>query len=60
MDDQALAVVIMDFGHISIDRDGRQLAHDVQALSEGLVDVGVIRVGVVVIEGQQGVLQFIH
>ena len=50
----------MDFGHISVDCNGRQFAHDVQALAESLVDVGVIRIGIVVIEGQQGVLQFIH
>ena len=60
MDDQALAVIIMDLGHIGIDGDGRQLAHDIQALAQGLVDVGIVRIGVVIVERQQGVLQFVH
>ena len=50
----------MDLGHIGIDGDGRQLAHDIQALAQGLIDIGIVRVRVVIIERQQGVLQFIH
>ena len=50
----------MHLGHVGVDGDGRQLAHDVEALAQGLVYVGVVRVFVVVVQGDEGVLQLVH
>ena len=60
MNDQTLTIVIVNLGHISIDGNGGQLAHDVQPFAQGLIYIRIVRIGIIVVQGQQGVLQLVH
>ena len=60
MDDQTLTIVIVNLGHVGINGNGRQLAHDIEALAQGLIDIGIVRIWIVVVQCQEGVLQLVH
>ena len=60
MDDQTLTVVVVYLWHIGIDGNGRQLAHNVEPFAQGLIDICIIRIRIVIIQGNQGMLQLIH
>ena len=57
---EALAAEVVRFGVVGVARDGRQLRHEVHALDERLIDVGRVRVGVVVVEREDRLLELVH
>ena len=60
MNDQGLAVQLMHLGLIGIASHGRKLRDQVQALADGLVGVDVVRIVVIVVQGQREHLQAVH
>ena len=60
MQHEALAAEVVRLGVVGVARDGRQLRHEVHALDERLIDVGRVRVGVVVVEREDRLLELVH
>jgi hypothetical protein len=60
VDDQGAPVKGVDLGVVGIAAQGRKLGDQVDALEQVLVDIGLIRGIVVVVEGQDCGLQLVH
>ena len=60
MNDQGVAVELVDLGLVAVAGDGRELGDQIHSLEQGLVYVHLVGVLVVIIEGQRGGHQPVH
>ena len=60
MDDQGLAVELMDLGLVAVAGDGRELGDQIDALAEHLIGIDLVRIIVIVIELQGSRHESVH
>ena len=60
VDKQAVTVIIMHLALISVAGDGRQLCHQIDAFYQSFINIRIIRVIVIIIQRQHGILKLIH
>ena len=60
MDKKALTVIVVHLALVSVTGNGRQLCQQVHALDQGLVNIRIVRIIIIIIQGQDRIHKLVH